>query len=50
MRETQHESMIDVGEAQEDAELYQIFQGWPIVNELDLGWFHMHPMFVHDVS
>ena len=24
--------------------------GWPIPNELDLGWIHMHPPFINNVS
>jgi hypothetical protein len=50
MRETQHEPVVEVGEAQEAVELCQSHRGWPIMNDLDLGWVHMHPMFIHDVS
>jgi hypothetical protein len=50
MRESQHEPMVEVGEAQEVTELCHSLRGWPIMNDLDLGWVHMHPMFIHDVS
>jgi hypothetical protein len=50
MREPQQEPTVEVDKAQQAAELCQSCRGWPIVNELDLGWVHMHPMFIHDVS
>ena len=31
-------------------ELYQSGWGWPIPNDLDLGWIHMHPSFINNVS
>jgi hypothetical protein len=49
MRESQHEPTVEVGEAQEATELYHSLRGWPVMNELDLGRVHMHPMFIHDV-
>jgi hypothetical protein len=49
MRETQCEPVVKVGEAQEAGDLYQSPQSFPIVNDLDLDWVHMHPMFIHDV-
>jgi len=50
MREPQHKPMIEYGEAQEAIDLFQGLQGWPIMNDLDLGWVYMHSMCIHDVS
>ena len=24
--------------------------GWPVTDELDLGWIHMHTMLINDVA
>ena len=50
MSESKHKFAIKFGEAQEDVEICYSFQFWEIMNELDLGWVHMHPMLIHDVS
>jgi len=38
MREPQHEPAVEIG------------WGWPISNDLDLGWIHKHPSFINNVS
>lgn len=50
MREPQHEPTVEIGKTQKVAELYQSGWGWPIPNDLDLGWIHMHPLFINNVS
>jgi hypothetical protein len=50
MREPQHKPVVEVGEAQEAAELGQCLWGRPIMDDLDLGWIHMHTLLIHDVS
>ena len=50
MREPQHEPTVEIGKTQKAAELHQSRWGWPISNDLDLGWIHMHPPFINIVS
>jgi hypothetical protein len=50
MREPQHKPVVEVGEAQEVAELDECLQGWPITDDLDLGCIHMHTLLIHYVS
>ena len=30
--------------------LKAVVKDWEIMDDLDLGWVHMHPMLIHDVS
>ena len=50
MRESQHEPAIEIGKTQKVVKLYQSGWGWPITNDLDLGWIYMHPPFINNVS
>jgi hypothetical protein len=50
MREPQHKLTVEVGKVQEATELGRFLQGHPIVDELDIGWIHMHTLLIHDVS
>jgi hypothetical protein len=51
MRESQHEPAIEIGEAQEALKLSEHGLGWPLVmDDLDLGWIHMHTMLINDVA
>jgi hypothetical protein len=42
--------MVEVGDVQEVVDLGQCLWGQPIVDDLDLGWVHMHTFLIHDVS
>ena len=50
MREFQHESTVEISKTQKAAKLCYSSRGWPIPNDLDLGWIHMHPPFINNVS
>jgi hypothetical protein len=41
--------MVEVGEAENAMEIFQRHQGCPITNDLDLGYVHLHPMFIDNV-
>jgi hypothetical protein len=50
MRESQHEPMIEIGEAQEALKFSECGWGWPVIDDLYLGWIHMHTMLINDVA
>ena len=50
MRESQHKPPIEISKTQKAAKLYYSGWGWPIPNDLDLGWIHMHPPFINNVT
>jgi hypothetical protein len=50
MREAQHKCAVEVGKAQEVVDLGHCLRGRPIMDDLDLGWIHMHNLIIHDVS
>ena len=50
MGESQHEPAVEIGKAQEALELSECGWGWPVTDDLDIGWIHMHTMFIIDVS
>jgi hypothetical protein len=50
MRESQHEPAIEIGEAQEALKFSECGWGWPVMDDLDLGWIHMHTMLINDVA
>ena len=50
MREPQHEPAVEISKTQKVAELCQSGWGWPILNDLNLGWIHLHPLFINNVS
>jgi hypothetical protein len=50
MGESQHEPAIEIGKAQEALKLSECGWGWPVTDDLDLGWIHMHTMLINDVA
>jgi hypothetical protein len=50
MRESQHEPTIEIGEAQEASKFSECGWGRPVMDDLDLGWIHMHTMLINDVA
>ena len=50
MRESQHKPVIEIGEAQEALNLNECGWGWLVMDDLDLGWIHMHTMLINDVA
>ena len=50
MRESQHESAVEISKTQKATKLCYSGRGSPILNDLDLGWIHMHPPFINNVS
>jgi hypothetical protein len=50
MRESQHEPAIEIGKAQEALKLSECGWGWLVMDDLDLGWIHMHTMLINDVA
>ena len=50
MRESQHEPAIEINKTPKASKLCYSGWGWPIPNGLDLGWIHMHPPFINNVS
>jgi hypothetical protein len=49
MGESQHEPAVEIDKAQEAPKLNECGWGWPVTNELDLGWIHMYAMLINDV-
>lgn len=41
---------MEIYKAQKSTNLCYIGQGWPVPNELDLGWVHMHAILMYDVT
>jgi hypothetical protein len=50
MREFQHELAIEIGEAQEAPKFSECCWGSPFMDDLDLGWIHMHTMLINNVA
>jgi hypothetical protein len=50
MGESQHKPVVEIGKAQEASKLSECGWGWPITNDLDLGWIHMYAMLINDVA
>jgi hypothetical protein len=50
MEESQHEPVVEIGKAQEALKLSECGWGWPVMDDLDLGWIHMYEMLINDVS
>jgi hypothetical protein len=50
MRESQHEPAKEICKAQEASKLNECGWGWPVMNDLDLGWIHIHTMMINDVE
>jgi hypothetical protein len=49
MGECQHEPAVEIGKAQEAMNLSECCWGWPVTDDLDLGWIHMYAMLINDV-
>jgi hypothetical protein len=50
MGESQHEPVVEIGNAQEALKLSECVWGWPVTDELDLGSIHMYAMLINDVA
>jgi hypothetical protein len=50
MGESQHKPLVEIGKAQEALKLNERGWGWPITDDLDLGWIHMCAMLINDVA
>jgi hypothetical protein len=50
MGESQHEPVVEIGKAQEASKLNECGCGWPIMNDLDLGWMHMYAILITNVA
>ena len=50
MGESQHKPAVEIGKAQEAPKLSECGWGWPVTDDLDLGWIHMYTMSINDVS
>ena len=50
MRESQHKPAIEIGEAQEALKFIECGWGWLVMDDLDLGWIHMHTIPINDVA
>jgi hypothetical protein len=50
MGETQHEPTVEIGNAQKDLKLSECCWGWPVTDDLDLGWIHMYTMLINDLA
>jgi hypothetical protein len=50
MRESQHKPAIEIGEAQEALKSSEHGWGWPVMDDMDLGWIHMHTMIINYVA
>jgi hypothetical protein len=50
MAESQHETEVEIGKAQESMKLNECGWGWPVTNDLDIIWIHMYTMLINDVA
>ena len=50
MGESQHKPVVEVGKAQEALKISECGWGWPVTDDLDLGWIHMYAMLINDVA
>jgi hypothetical protein len=50
MGESQHKPAIEICKAQESLKLSECGWGWPVKDDLDLGWIHMYAMLINDVT
>ena len=50
MGESQHKPVVEIGKAQEALKLSECVWGWPVTDGLDLGWIHMYPMLIKNLS
>jgi hypothetical protein len=50
MGESQHKPLVEVCQSQEAMKLGWCGQGCPVMDELDLSWINMYPMFINNVA
>jgi hypothetical protein len=50
MGETQHEPVVEIGKTQEAPKPSECCWGWPVTDDLDLGWIHVYAMLINDVA
>ena len=50
MGESQHKNAVEIGKAQEASKLSECGWGWPVTDDMDLGWIHMYTMLINDVA
>jgi hypothetical protein len=50
MGESQHKPVVEIGKAQEALKLHECGWGWPVTDDLDLGWINMYAMLINDVA
>jgi hypothetical protein len=49
MGESQHKPAVEIGKAQEAPKLSECGWGWPVTDDLDIGWIRMYTMLINDV-
>jgi hypothetical protein len=42
--------MVEIGKAQEALKLSECGRGWPVTDDLDLGWIRMYAILINDVA
>ena len=50
MGESKNEPVVEIGKAQEAMNLSECSWGWPVMDDLDLGWINMHTMCINNVA
>jgi hypothetical protein len=50
MGEYQHEPVVEISKAQEAPKLSECGRGWPVMDDLYLGWIHMYAMLINDLA
>jgi hypothetical protein len=42
--------VVEIGKSREAPKLSEFGWGWPVMDDLDLGWIHMYAMLINYVS
>jgi hypothetical protein len=50
MGESQHEIAVEIGKAQEAPKIGECGWGWPVTDDPDIFWIHMHAMLINNVA
>jgi hypothetical protein len=50
MGESQYEPVEEIDKAQENLNLNECGWGWPVTDDLDIGWIHMYAMLINNVA
>jgi hypothetical protein len=50
MGESQHEPVVNISKAHKAPKLSECGWGWPVMDDLDLGWIHMYAVLINDVA